>query len=406
MDCSIFFLLLMSMSAAGDSPVICSSEGVVCEFCEDNLIDSVMHVKTVEDCTQMCLNDQSCEFITYFDDSATPISHFCQLFKSCETVNNCSSCISENMACNRTCSKNLVGDLDENVLDVIPNIKSEIDCKQSCLAHPNCTFYTYFFPNDTIHHQYCFLQTELVGPQQPCETCITGPADCSNTGGCSLSMNGEKHKALMLTSVGQTSEIEVINDWGNVTCSVALLVVGGGGKALYSGGGSGYLVYRSVHVAAGTRLTGQVGDSGHSSNVISPDSSELNVTAQAGESSYLYGSDGGAGYSGGGGGGQVSTLSPAGDGGSNGGGGKDGFNSGGAGTGEDVSVYLFSAWTLGPGAGGKHTTIHGGNYYAGGGGGVLVDGEGPPGGCKGAGYGGGGGDAASGHPGVILIETN
>merc|ERR1719204_1943416 len=149
---------------------------------------------------------------------------------------------------------NLVGDLDENILDVIPNIQSEIDCKQSCLAHPNCSFYTYFFPNDTIHHQHCFLQTEFVGPQQPCETCITGPADCSNHG-CSLSMNGEKHKALILTSVGQTSEIEVINDWDNVTCNITLFVVGGGGLSHSSGGGgSGYLEYRSLKVAARTRL--------------------------------------------------------------------------------------------------------------------------------------------------------
>ena len=72
-------------------------------------------------------------------------------------------------------------------------------------------------------------------------------------------MNGEEHKALMLTNLSQTSEIIVS---GRSTCDITLLVVGGGGSALYSGGGSGYLVYRSLHVAAGTRLMAQVGGSG------------------------------------------------------------------------------------------------------------------------------------------------
>jgi len=215
-------------------------------------------------------------------------------------------------------------------------------------------------------------------------------------------MNGEKHKALILTSVGQTSEIEVINDWDNVTCNITLFVVGGGGLSHSSGGGgSGYLEYRSLKVAAGTRLMAQVGDTGHSTNVTSPNSSELNVTAQAGESGQP--GAGGAGYSGGGGCG--GHRFNAGNGGSNGGDGKEGYKSGGAGTGEDVSLYLFSAWTLGPGAGGKHVV-----YDAGGGGGILVNGEGPqdPDHYLGAGYGGGGGGGtdALGHPGVILIETN
>jgi len=225
-------------------------------------------------------------------------------------------------------------------------------------------------------------------------------------------MNGEKHKALMLTSVGQTSEIKVFG-WGIVTCNVTLLVVGGGGGGGYynggldihlggwpgGGGGSGYLEYRSLQVAAGTRLLAQVGDKGQNSNVTSPNSSELSVTAQAGENNQGW--VGGAGYSGGGGSGGGRNY--GGDGGSNGGDGKGGYWSGGAGTGEDVSLYLFSAWTLGPGAGSKHR-----DYIAGGGGGILVNGEGPqdPDHSLGAGYGGGGPSNALGHPGVILIETN
>ena len=183
----------------------------------------------------MCLDHEMCEFISYFDDSAVPFSHLCQLFKSCDTVNTCSNCVSENMGCFRSCSDNVVGDLDDNVLDTVPNTDSEMACKQWCLNTTDCSYYTYFFPNSTLFHNYCVLQTEFVAPAQPCSTCITAPVDCSLE--CSLTLDGASSQSLMLTSVGQ-SEISV-SGWG---CDLTLLVVGGGGhgsRCCGAGGGSG-----------------------------------------------------------------------------------------------------------------------------------------------------------------------
>ena len=212
---SLTIFLVISATAASeglvqDSPVTCSSEGVECEFDESNLIDAVMHVMSLEECRQLCLDQESCGFITYFDDSAAPFSHFCQLLTSCDTVNNCTSCVSENMVCYRSCSDNVVGDLDENVLDVVPNIDTQAECKQSCLSTPRCSFYTWY-----IYHRHCFLQSEFVGPAQPCTACITGPVDCSDTtptttpltttatappttsttAGCSLTVDGKEQPA-------------------------------------------------------------------------------------------------------------------------------------------------------------------------------------------------------------------
>ena len=93
---SLTIFLVISATAASeglvqDSPVTCSSEGVECDFNEDNLIDAVMHVMSLEECRQMCLDQESCEFITFFDATAGPISHFCSLFSSCDTVSNCTN---------------------------------------------------------------------------------------------------------------------------------------------------------------------------------------------------------------------------------------------------------------------------------------------------------------------------
>ena len=63
-----------------DSPVTCSTEGVECQFSEDNLIDAVMHVMSLVECRQMCLDQDTCHFISYTGDSSAPSPHLCQLF--------------------------------------------------------------------------------------------------------------------------------------------------------------------------------------------------------------------------------------------------------------------------------------------------------------------------------------
>ena len=81
---------------------------------------------------------------------------------------------------------------------------------------------------------------------------------------------------------------------------------------------------------------------------------------------------------------------------------------GGRGTGEDITSYTMSEFTVSPGQGGEYNAVHGG-----GGGGVLVGGWGParsqP---QGEGYGGGGGlglegfqTTTAGLAGVVLVEV-
>ena len=411
---TLWFLLISAtaghLDPASASPVTCSSEGAECDNSGDNLLDAVMHVMILEECRQMCLDDDNCGFISYFGEDSAPFSHLCQLFTSCDAVNNCSHCVSENMACFRTCGSNTVGDLDENVVDLITNVESELACKQLCLNTISCSFYTFYFPNDTLVANYCFLQTEFVGPAQPCTTCVTAPIDCTATQ-CSLTMDGEEVTSLMLTSVDQTKEISVKRHSG-WQCELTFLVVGGGGRDggnNFGGAGSGYLEYHSVQLTEDTVLTARVGDQGQASSVSIRGGDT--VTAQPGQDGQ--GDDGGDGYSGGGANG---SSGHGGDGGSDGGNGENGWigssghqGTGGSGTGEDISVYSFTTWTLAPGDGGVQYS----NGCGGGGGGILVDGEGPRSSeYRGQGYGGGAagctGDVSdeAGLQGVILIEIN
>ena len=77
------------------------------------------------------------------------------------------------------------------------------------------------------------------------ETCLHPGPD-----GCSLTLDGEEHQGVMVTSVGEEKEVAVT---GRGECGLTLLVVGGGGAGYYGGGGSGYIQYRSLQVSSGTR---------------------------------------------------------------------------------------------------------------------------------------------------------
>ena len=63
-------LLLPLVDAKANSPVTCTSPGVECEYTGENYIDTETEVQTVEECRQICMDQEDCQFITYFDSSA------------------------------------------------------------------------------------------------------------------------------------------------------------------------------------------------------------------------------------------------------------------------------------------------------------------------------------------------
>lgn len=109
-------LLLVTFANGFQSPPACSSEGMECDYDENNLIDSVAQVYSEEECRQICEDQLDCEYITYFNASAKPFSNFCLMFKSCENTLECTNCVTQNMDCYRTCGANVVGRMDENIV--------------------------------------------------------------------------------------------------------------------------------------------------------------------------------------------------------------------------------------------------------------------------------------------------
>ena len=115
----VFLLFSVSGAIDGYSVLVddCSTEGVECENIGDNLIDSVIHVPTLEECRQLCLDVVNCSFISYFDESASPVSNFCEMFTTCDDTVKCENCISGPVDCSAAkCSLALDGEENTSLM--------------------------------------------------------------------------------------------------------------------------------------------------------------------------------------------------------------------------------------------------------------------------------------------------
>ena len=406
MNIFLIFSSLFLVSVSGESPVSCASDNVACDAHEDNVLEEIGGVTNIEECRQLCYDNDECQFITYHGVDSFPFQEFCYLMKSCDETHSCHGCVSETRSCYQLCGSNNVGIIDNNHVDTYYDVVTEAECKEYCRQTLNCSFYTYFFEEDP-NSQLCILLSHLIEPLKPCDTCVTGPLDCQESRECILEYNGESQKHLMFTEPGVHTNVNVSVS-SPQSCRLTMFLVGGGGdysSGSGSGAGSGYIQYAYATLKIGTTIISlTVGDKRQSS-VVSLINGDNNVTVEA-----LPGHDssGGGGYSGGGAYGNTTVGC---DGGTNGGDGESfGSRSGGHGTGEDISSNNFDNFDLTPGAGGKPYFVSSGNsYYGGGGGGVLVNGEGPQRDSdnQGEGYGGGGGTQdLHGLSGVILLEVS
>ena len=375
-----------------ESPVTCFSNNTACDNTEENLLDSLNGVGSVEECRQLCYDNQDCGFITYYGQDSFPYRELCFLFRSCEETHSCSGCVSETRDCYKSCGVHVVGIIGDNFLDVVSEVSSEENCQAHCVANSECNFYTFFLETDP-NAGSCILLTSLIEPVLPCNSCLTGPTDCSSS-------QEDCHFESGNNGVGFISPGSEIIPLLFRKCLLRVLAVGGGGKGDENGGnggGSGYIVYHTMEITASpTNITATVGDSREPS-IVKIDNVLDNIVleARAGGDGLSFPDDGvgpvgGDGYSGGGG---YCVCA----GGSNGAGGEgSGGVPGGQGTGEDISLFKFEYYDLSPGAGGQGHSV--GDDHGGGGGGVLVDGMGPD--CQGTetycrqhigkGFGGGG----------------
>ena len=176
------FISLLAVTGATESPVTCISDNTSCEVTDENFIDGINDIYSVEQCHQLCMNNENCKFLTYYEAGSFPIEEFCYLFSPCETTLPCEKCVSETFNCQETCSSNSLGPINNsNFIDLVPHVQTENDCKKLWVSTKNCQYYTYFLKEDSENSKNCFLLTALLDPQERCQSCLSGPGFCQTT---------------------------------------------------------------------------------------------------------------------------------------------------------------------------------------------------------------------------------
>merc|ERR1712179_633005 len=172
----------------------CSEDNVACIAHTDNLVEYIGGISDVDECRQLCNDESQCQYLTYYDSTSFPYSEACFLLKNCDERVLCENCRSEKKNCFPSCGYAYTGKIDNNVLELLPDVASTLDCGNSCHALEDCTFYT-FFPDSNN----CYLLSELLEPIQSCTNCLTGPDTCKDEDRCLILYNGSLQQSFMFT---------------------------------------------------------------------------------------------------------------------------------------------------------------------------------------------------------------
>ena len=385
----------------------CSIEKKFCRIDEENLIEIIIEITDLEECRERCGDVENCQYFSHFGANSFPFSDYCALFSSCSLLEDCGEdCYTEDKLCNGSCGRSFQSIKDGNVIEFVPDVELERNCKGICLEDPDCLYYTYYGRENDRNPHLCVLLSDLSSHSQECENCVTSLPNCKNTSYISCQFTIDNNQTLHDSHVFTNVDVSVnvtFSPSASLGCRATMIAIGGGGDGdNYGGGGSGYVESNVIDIFS-MEYEVSVGDWRQDSFVRENNGQNIIIAQPGGHGGTGSPSNGGFGYSGGGSGG---TGYKGGSNGSDG----EGAN-GGSGSGFDISTISLEYHILSPGNGGDPYGNYGGR-----GGGVLVDNIGPTCldypwlDCLENGYGGGGGAGNNGYTnfglqGMVLIET-
>ena len=145
----------------------------------DDVLDISTGSSSVYDCQAKCGEISGCNSFTWYTLQHPHYPTLCTLFHSTSSQELCTECVSGPSSC--TCSSEYGCDLtEEDVLDTIPNIATELECMGLCYENNKCNIYTWFGVGSTFEH-FCFLFKNCYYYDFDCNDCFSGPPVCSST---------------------------------------------------------------------------------------------------------------------------------------------------------------------------------------------------------------------------------
>ena len=163
----------------------CLSNGQACEI-HDNFVSVFPGILTLDQCRLLCTDEAQCVFLTYFGPDNFPLVNTCMIFTDCPILDNCVDCVTEKRNCDSLtiplCSSPVETEIGQNFVGLVTDIESERDCRAECFRNSQCDFYTHRSLVDAFDPGSCWLLSgPLHGPVVPCDHCMTGASNCTNS---------------------------------------------------------------------------------------------------------------------------------------------------------------------------------------------------------------------------------
>jgi len=169
-------LLFINVTGQGSMPP-CLEEGKT--WHGDDILDVSTGSLSVYDCQSKCGEMSGCNSFTWYTLQHPHYPTLCTLFSSTKSQEPCTECVSGPSSC--TCSGEYGCDItEEDVLDTIANIATELECMGLCFEDRDCNMYTWFGVGSTLEH-VCFLFKNCYFYDYDCNDCFSGPPVCSST---------------------------------------------------------------------------------------------------------------------------------------------------------------------------------------------------------------------------------
>ena len=256
----VFPLVHSHSEAYNDFPLdTCSVEKKFCKINEDNLIEIIIEITDLEECRERCGDVENCQYFSHFGANSFPFSDYCALYSSCSLLEDCGEdCYTEDKLCNGSCGRSFESIEDDNVIEFIPDVQLERNCKGICLEDPECLYYTFYGIESDNNPNLCILLSDLPSPSQECEYCVTSLPNCKNTSYISCQFTIDNNQTLreshVFTNVDDIVNV-TLSPSASLGCKATMIAIGGGGDGdSYGGGGSGYVESNVIDIYIVNRI--------------------------------------------------------------------------------------------------------------------------------------------------------
>jgi len=145
----------------------------------DDVLDVTTGSSSEFECQLECAEKADCHSFTWYTAEHPYYPTICVMFHSTYRQELCHECVSGPASC--TCSgENGCILSEDNVIDIIPNTLTELECMGLCYGHQNCGMYTWFDVKHTFEH-FCILLSYCDNYDYECNDCFSGPPVCNST---------------------------------------------------------------------------------------------------------------------------------------------------------------------------------------------------------------------------------